>query len=270
MATKQQPNGDTSTMNGKGRGNIVLVPSTDSMSMLTRPQLFSIYDEEIVESEDTEIYEEAKKSAGKIVDESVFTAGVTSRKRYKKFFNFVISLSILGISGIAYHELSKNLHDNHLLHEEFTSRPLVLGVKLCQQLSFGLFPTWAGYALEGIIFGSMLPVLDYWRGVKVAKVSLSGVLRSVNAILGVAFGIRRVEWSSSLQASVAWFLLDGVLWLFFDGSLSVLLLGFTMGLITAITSYAEIVDLSQLLYFIDFYFLGLLFFGKLGRFLYQR
>ncbi|AAS53414.1 AFR043Wp [Eremothecium gossypii ATCC 10895] len=256
---------------GKVGSPIVVAASTDSMSMLTKPQLFGIYDEEIVESEDTEIYEEAKKSAGRMLDD-MGSVGARSRVRTRsqKYMHLVSSLVILGISGIAYHQLSRNLHDNDLLHEDFTSRPLVLGVKLCQQLSFGMLPTWAGYAVEGILFGSLLPAVDYWRRISVGKVNLSGVLRSINAMLGVSFGIRRVEWSSSLQASGAWFLLDGILWLFFDGSFSVFLLGFAVGLVTAVTCYEEITDFSQLLYFIDFYFLGLLFFGRLGRYLYQR
>lgn len=271
MSKKKHPNYNIDVgVDVKDTDSILLTPSTDSMSILTKPQLFSIYDEEIVESEDNEIYEEAKKSAGKVLEEMVQSSGVGSRSKSQRYFKFMTSIFILGISGIAYHELSRNLHDNHLLHPDFKSRPLVLGVQLCQKLSFGFLPTRVGYVLEGIFFGTLLHLVDYWRGSTQGKVSLSSVLRSVNAILGVAFGIRRIEWSSSIRASVAWLLLDCVLWLFFEGSLSVCILGSAVGLITAVLCYSETTDLSQLLYFVDFYFLGLLFFGKLGRFLYQR
>ncbi|AET40766.1 uncharacterized protein Ecym_6391 [Eremothecium cymbalariae DBVPG len=273
MSKKKQTNGvSTTAVDSREEGPLFVAPSTDSISMLLKPQLFGIYDEEIVESEDTEIYEEAKKSAGRALDESALAAAAAAapRSTLQKYIHYVCSLVVLGVSGIAYHELSRNLHDNHLLHEELASRPLVLGVKVCQQLSFGILPMWAGYAVEGIFFGSLLPIVDYWRGISVGKVNLSSVLRAINAIMGVSFGIRRVEWSSSLQASGAWLLLDGIIWLLFDGSFSVFLLGFGIGLVTVITCYDDITHFAQLLYFIDFYFLGLLYFGKLGRYLNQN
>lgn len=87
-------------------------------------------------------------------------------------------------------------------------------------------------------------------------------------MLGVAFGIRKIEWSSSLQASGAWFLLNIVLWMFFDGTPSMLLGCLGIGTIASVTSYRDVTEFSQMLYFMDFYFLGLLLFGKLGRYLY--
>lgn len=247
----------------KSKAGNELSNSNESISTLTKPPLFGLYDEEIVKSEDNEIYEEAKKSAGKLTD-----AGVMERRSvFQKVVHLLFSWLVLGVAGIAYHELSRNLHDNHALHPELASKPLLLGVQLSQKLSFGMIPTWAAYSLEGVLFGSLLPLIDHLRGKKTASTSSSSVMRAINAMLGVEFGIRKIEWSSSLQASGAWFLLNIILWMFFDGTLSMLLIGAAIGAGTCITCYQDVTEYSQLLYFMDFYFLGLLFFGKLGRYL---
>lgn len=242
--------------------------SSESICNLTKPQLFGLYDDDVVKEEDQEIYEEAKKSAGKFIDDSTIEFKRTFGQMIIRIF---FALIVFSISGIAYHELSKTLHDNHSLHEEFASKPLLVGVEICQKLSFGIIPTWAGYALEGILFGSLLPIVDYLtNNLNENHTNLTSVLRAINAMLGVSLGIRKIEWTSSLQASGAWFALNIVLWLFFDGTLSVLFVGIGIGILTIITCYKSITEYSQILYFIDFHFLGVLFFSKLGRFLYAN
>ncbi|SCV02935.1 LAME_0H06392g1_1 [Lachancea meyersii CBS 8951] len=245
--------------------------STESMSNLTRPQLYSIYDSEITNSEDNEVYEEAKKSVGHFPKTWKKKAGPTERQsKLQKTVHVLWSLSLLGLAGISYNELSKQLHDNHELHAELASRPLALGVEICRTLSFGMVPMWLAYALEGVLFGALFPLFDTLWGRPVQTTTFASFLRCVNAMLGVAFGIRRIEWSSSLQASGAWFLLNIVLWMFFDGTPSMLLGCLGIGTIASVTSYRDVTDYSQVLYFMDFYFLGLLLFGKLGRYLYGQ
>lgn len=242
--------------------------SLDSFNSLTKPALYGLYDDDVIKSEDTEIYEEAKRvSSGRLLD----AEDELRMNHVPSFVGMLVVWSVLSVAGIAYHELSKNLHDNHELHNDFTSRPLLLGATIAQSLSFGYVPPWVFYAVEGILFGSLVPFVDFITG-RFDKnvISLSSVLRSTNAMLGVAFGIRRIEWSSSLQASGAWFLLNVILWLFFDGTASLLFVGLTIGVTTCITCYNDITDNAQLLYFIDFYFLGLLFFTRLGKYLYRR
>lgn len=314
------------------------VGSTESISSLTTPQLYSIYDQDIVKSEDVEIYEELKRSRSKssslepplhVIDEiirhkenggdgenavsedgssniinndvrpysanpkllsetilapsmsagnavPVLDATVRNGAKapvtpFQKATNFVFALVVLSLSGIAYHQLSRNLHDNHLLHEDFASRPLLLGVKISQALSLGVLPDWFGYALEGIIFGSIIPLIDYMCQVRLrpTSYSLSSVTRSINAMLGVTFGIRKVEWSSSGQAAGAWGLLNVILWLFFDGTFSMFTQCTLLGMLCCLSCLHEISDISQFLYFMDFYFLGTLTFGKIGRYLYN-
>ncbi|CEP61851.1 uncharacterized protein LALA0_S04e02146g [Lachancea lanzarotensis] len=245
--------------------------SNESISSLTRPQLYGIYDPDITISEDNEVYEEAKKSVGKFPKAWRKTAAQAEHQSaVQKSVQLLWSLSLLGVAGISYNELSKQLHDNHELHAQLASRPLALGVEICRTLSFGMVPTWLAYALEGVLFGALLPLIETLGGRPVQTTTFASFLRCVNATLGVAFGIRRIEWSSSLQASGAWFLLNIVLWMFFDGTPSMLLGCLGIGTIASITCYRDVTDYSQMLYFMDFYFLGLLLFGKLGRYLYGQ
>lgn len=242
--------------------------SSESINSLTKPALYGLYDEDVIKSEDTEIYEEVQKTSRtkELASESK-RSGTDSVTRLA----FLFAWFVLSIAGIAYHELSKNLHDNHDLHTDFASRPLLLGAKIAESLSFGYIPQWVFYAVEGILFGSIVPLVDWLTNrYDNNTITLTSVLRSVNAMLGVAFGIRRIEWSSSLQASVSWFLLNVILWLFFDGTLTTLVVGLGIGLTTCATCYNDITDNAQLLYFIDFYFLGLLLFSRLGKYLYRH
>lgn len=261
--------------------------STESISNLTRPQLYSIYDEDITNSEDTLAYEELKRSRGESLDDRglsteprlAFSAGSgmgmkpdskAGRVWWLKTVNFLFSASLLSVAGISYHELSRHLHDNHLLHPDFASRPLSLGVEISNRMTGGMVPEWVAYALEGIIFGLSIPLMDYVFSIQTTRSSVGSIIKSVNAMLGVTFGIRRVEWSSSLQAAGAWGLLNIILWLLFDGTSSMFFGCSFMGLLACASSYTEVSDKSQFLYFMDFYFLGLLLFGKLGRYLFSQ
>ncbi|QLL32749.1 hypothetical protein HG536_0D02710 [Torulaspora globosa] len=261
--------------------------STESISNLTRPQLYSLYDEDITKSEDTQVYEEIKRSRGESQDDSGlslepglgFSAGpatsVSLEPRVKKqwwtkMVNFVFAMLLLSIAGISYHELSRHLHDNHLLHPDFASRPLSLGVEISNALTGGRIPEWGAYALEGILFGLAIPLMDYIFKTGPSHNSIGSIIRSVNAMLGVTFGIRKVEWSSSLQAAGAWGLLNIILWLLFDSTKSMFIGCSSLGLLACVSCYGDVSDKSQFLYFMDFYFLGLLLFGKLGRYLFSQ
>ena len=92
---------------------------------------------------------------------------------------------------------------------------------------------WVVFAIEGILFGCIIRFLDLVaeklqfsdaksRNERERRGSIFSILRLVNAMFGVTFGIRKIQWQSSLQASGAWGLLNFVLWLFFDGSVSLL------------------------------------------------
>lgn len=258
-----------SPLNGTEKNN-------ESITNLTRPQLFSLYDEDITKSADSEDYDRirsrgstasfSRPSSSNLQMEQGATPG---KKRWASLFQFIISIAVLSFAGIGYHELSRHLHDNHKLHPELASRPLLVGVQLSQFFTGDMAPDWAAYAFEGIFFGSCIPLIDYIFSIKTHHASWLSILKTVNAMLGVTFGIRKVQWSSSLQAAIAWGLLNIILWLFFDGTLSMFVTCSSLGLLSGATCYSDITDKSQLLYFVDFYFLGFLLFGELGRYLFS-
>lgn len=131
--------------------------STESISSLTKPQLYSLYDDDVVRSEDNEIYEELKRSVSidsgkysrdqtidatfylgdkggnslprstissnnleRILSASSIHENFPSKTRQSRqnLIHYLQAVLILSLSGFAYHELSRNLHDNHLLHPE--------------------------------------------------------------------------------------------------------------------------------------------------------
>lgn len=259
------------TLNGKEK-------STESINNLTRPQLFSLYDEDITKSADSEDYERIRSkgsqtslsrpaSSGSMLEQN---SKLCKRSKWSPVLQFFFAMMVLSLSGIGYHELSRRLHDNHKLHPELASRPLLVGAQLLKFFTGDMVPDWVAYAFEGIFFGSCIPLIDYIFSVNTHHASWLSILKTINAMLGVTFGVRKVEWSSSLQAATAWGLLNIILWLFFDGTLSMFITCSSLGLLSCATCYGDITDKSQLLYFVDFYFLGLLLFGELGRHLFSN
>ncbi|CCK70819.1 Nsg2p KNAG_0F01510 [Huiozyma naganishii CBS 8797] len=254
---------------------------SSSLANLTRPELYSIYDSGVVlESEGIQDVNEAKYRSA--------TAGVGPQTLRPRGKIDATTLVVLALSGIVYHELARMMHDNHKLHEDIISRPLLVGVHFLDWAvggSLGIsIPTWVGYALEGVLFGLSVPVLDRYlpesritgtggSGTSPRGDSLFSVLRTVNSMLGITFGIRKIKWASSMQASVAWLSLNFMLWLLLDSTVPLLLHSATLGcLVSALSSQGAgpAVHLPEVLYLFDFYFLGFLVFGKLGRYLTYR
>lgn len=269
------------------------LPNVESFTSLTKPQLFSLYDEDITKSEDSDIYSDMKKNDGQSEDSdilemksssqlgqtpSILSPTVTNgngvsttyhakRSAFSQISHLLLIIIVLSLSGVGYHELSRHLRDNDLLHPELASKPLLVVSNISKVITLNMIPDWVGFSLEGIIFGLLIPAIDYFFNIKPRPTSTSSIIRSVNAMLGVTFGIRKIEWSSSSQAAGAWALLNVIMWLFFDGTFSMFWSCAGIGFISCAAGYANITDFSQLLYFMDFYFLGLMLFGKLGRFL---
>ncbi|SMN19054.1 similar to Saccharomyces cerevisiae YHR133C NSG1 Protein involved in regulation of sterol biosynthesis [Maudiozyma saulgeensis] len=259
---------------------------SESISSLTKPQLFSLYDEDITNpTESNSLYQIINDTKLKNTQtESPLHSDNSTL--FQKLIHFIFSVFVLGVSGIVYLEISQNLHDNHQLHSSFTSKPVIVINKIIKWIFADNIPTilkheWIIYSIEGILFGSVIPILDLiflqksQAQLKNGDSSLFGILRIVNAMLGVAFGIRKLDWSSSLQASSVWGLLNIIMWLFFDGTKSLLMESLLASLGVTISCLQEFQninyqnwEISQFLYFEDFYFLGFLIFGKLGRYLF--
>lgn len=244
---------------------------SESEVTLTRPALYSIYDKDV-----TNTVEDYKVLKQKFITPSKNELSPHKTiKIYQRVLYFFVSCSILFWMGVMFAKLSTELYDNKSLKKWMLSYTLV---KFTQWSNTQLpFPTYIVYGILGVLCGTAVPILDkFLLSEKQTKpdTDLKAVLKCFNALFGICLGIRTIQWSSSLQASSAWGLLNLILWLYFDGTLSVLLLGSLISGISVAVTYLsmninESVPWFYLLYIVDFYFLSYLVFGKTGRYLLQ-
>lgn len=259
---------------------------------LTKAPLYSIYDNDLdKDNDDNEIYNSLNSNIEKNkVNESHTIVHTPKPHLFKKLLKLTASLLILSASGILYNQLGQHIHDNHILVPELASKPLDIGIKISNQLVFnGVAPKWLIYSIEGILFGLVQPIFDKYifRSKPYSKdssstpfgIDTSSIVRAAVAFLGVSFAVRKIEWSSSIQASIAWSLLSPCLWLLLDGTLS----GFFTGVFVAsIASFSVIVFeglpknwyqdfefTAIMLWLGNFFFFGLIIFGKIGRYLFE-
>ncbi|KAH3676033.1 hypothetical protein WICMUC_002329 [Wickerhamomyces mucosus] len=257
---------------------------------LSKAPLYEIYenanlnDEDIESIPNSQVFTKLKVKSSESLTDNQNHLPKTHLTTFKIFKNFVI----LGNTGILFNKLSEQIHDNHILHKNLLNIPLTLTGQILKYLNV---PDLVIFALQGIVFGSILPLLDYlifqnYENVKRKKsfndvYSPGSIIRSLIAFLGVAFAVRKIEWNSSIQASFAWTLLNPCLWLLLDSTIS----GFLTSLIGAIVASAILVLFGQdslpldwfhdyemlaiLLWLSNFFFFGLIIFGKIGRYLYQ-
>lgn len=260
-------------------GNKLGSTSFTAINTLTKPALFSFYDEDITKNEG-DVYDKTLLSnASQLEMAPPIDAVKHERSLYVKILNFIAAVSILFITGVLFPMISECLFDNDQLAKGDIVSFLQLGIVLKNKFVSDpdMVPDWAVFGTEGVILGSIVPFIDCFVKCRrlqntrssMYKNSLGSFIRCANTLLGIIFGIRKIEWSSSLQAAGAWSLLNIVMWLFFDGTLTVLIPGLVVGAVSAFTCTQQVSQLSQTLYFIDFYFFGFLMFSKLGRYLFD-
>ncbi|EJS43483.1 nsg1p [Saccharomyces arboricola H-6] len=260
-------------------GNKLGSASYTAINTLTKPALFSFYDEDITRNEGN-VYDKAFLSNTSQL-EMVLPSGAVKHEKslYAKIINCITAFFVLFIVGIIFPMVSECLYDNDKLTKGRIAFFLKHGITIKNKIVAepDMVPDWAVFGTEGVIFGSIVPFIDYLvrhqhrpnTRLSVYKNTFGSFIKCVNALLGIIFGIRKIEWASSLQAAGAWSLLNIVLWLFLDGTSTVLLSGLVVGMISAFSCAQYAPQLSQTLYFIDFYFFGLLMFSKLGRYLFN-
>ncbi|CCD25631.1 uncharacterized protein NDAI_0F03130 [Naumovozyma dairenensis CBS 421] len=216
-----------------------------SFKILTIPTLFSIYDNDIIST---------------TVDHSLTSPHVRvieSEKKKRKEFRLWFKFLILSTCGIIINEIFNYLNES-TLYEGFN------------------YLQWIPYSLQGISFGIIIPILDslLFEDIDENGCSFKSIIGTFNIILGIAYGIRTISWESKMQMSIAWCLLNFILWLFLDnGTLSTILLwissslfGITIRYVTGIYVYPNGGDR---LYFMNSLCANILIFGKLGRYLFQ-
>jgi len=260
---------------------------------LTKAPLYSIYDNDLdKDNNDNEIYDSLNSNIEKNKFNKQHEVVHTPKPHFlTRLIKTLSSLIILGLSGILYNQLGQHIHDNHILVPELASKPLDIGIKISNALLFnGIVPKWVIYSLEGILFGLIQPIFDkYIFNSKPASsksgnsttfgIDTNSIIRAAVAFLGVSFAVRRIEWNSSIQASIAWSFLSPCLWLLLDGTLS----GFITGVFIASVASASVIVFEGLpanwyqdfeftaimLWLGNFFFFGLIIFGKIGRYLFE-
>ncbi|KAL6903069.1 insulin-induced domain-containing protein [Trichoderma evansii] len=138
------------------------------------------------------------------------------------------------------------------LHQESRLLQLTEASSIIPQYNGSYLALW-GFGLAGVALGALQPWFDgLWDGLfgsedeqtvaeseaplpNAAKETASEtdwalVMRAVGVFVGVAFAVRRLAWSSSMQLSVAVALASFVLWWLIDRSISALILSTGVGL----------------------------------------
>lgn len=135
----------------------------------------------------------------------------------------VVRFSILFAFGVGYGQFTRHLHDNH----QITSSTLDID-------KTGAFSLWWG--IQGVTLGVLLPFFDWiypekrrWYWGK-GGYDWTSIIRAVAAFVGVAYGIRKLAWTSTLQAAAFWGFVNPCLWFLLDATRN----GFILSSLTAL------------------------------------
>lgn len=255
----------------------------DSVVNLTKPTLFSIYDKEVTTSEQDyrmlrERLKDTRLSQDLFQDEPGTQHHLAEphavHRTHAPWLHVLISLAVLFWFGVVFAKLSTELYDNQRLQKWMIPYTLATIANWAQRQIYSGIPHHFVYGTLGVLCGISAPLLDklvYQTPIQMDN-DMKSILKCLNALLGICLGVRTIQWSSSIQASLAWWLLNIILWASFDSTLTILLMGTLISAIsctiTNISSTME-VPIFISLYIMDFYFFGYLIFGKLGRYLFK-
>lgn len=249
---------------------------------LTAPGLSSIYENGNDESY-TDLYEELSANLGKHDDEPELIHRKKTSCLYR-VLHIAFSLTVLGSLGLLYNQVGQHIHDNHILVPQLASKPLNIGYNIINSILGGRASTPLLYAIEGVFFGALLPVFDKYVFKSSSKsngvLDSSNIIPSAVAFLGVVFAVRKIEWTSSIQAAVAWSMLSPCLWFLLDGTTAGIVTGTLIGTLASISVaiveglpvafYKDLEFIATMLWLGNFYFFGVIIFGKVGRYLFNE
>lgn len=282
---------------------------TESILNLTKSSLYGIYNSSSTnlnqENEEVDEYFDGSKLHIKSKESHETGGKAPSRPPAPdsvpvQIWKGVAKLITVSVAAFVYNEVVKNIHTTHAeghgaLINSFLShfvQSFSLGKKIFGRDQL----TQAEYILslttEGLVLSLILPILDNNMPARCTTRVLSSnpepnrrsnlpndVIRALMAFLGISYAIRNMEWSSPLQMSLTWSLINPGLWLILDGTIN----GFLSSLIVAICGSALIYAqsgalfegdgeslLSIFLFVASFFFCAVIIFGKLGRILFGK
>lgn len=301
------------------------VESVTSDRSLTEPTLNSIYDSKDLLDENNannDVYNDLNEGIAKLTsntERAIQQQKQENNSRYSLFspaaaVPAIFKLAILGITGILFAKLSEQIHDNNLqLTAKVVYRPIELSAKLIRAVFFksqlfknsssidilDQYSSLIGF-VWGIVLGLTQPVLDLlfpaaynqrlfrFTTVRSSGIDFSAIVRATIVLLGISFGLRKVDWESSLQASIALAALNPCVWLLLDSTISGLVGGWAIAAVatSSVIVFDEANNINHLHNFFDFsgknydnlavclftssfFFCSLIIYGNLGRFLFK-
>jgi len=187
-----------------------------SLLQLMSSSLFGIYDP--LEMSDPHIPEPHSR-AELLGDEKEEAAAAAAEKKH--LFLGPVRLLVLFVFGVGYGLLVTHLHDNNALvavkFDLHKDEPIYLAI----------------WGFIGILLGSLLPAVDYAfaHEQQRTRADWNEIVQCVGAFLGIAWGVRKLAWGSTMEASLTLTLLNPALWYLIDRSLT----GFVLAALTGVT-----------------------------------
>ncbi|CDK27822.1 unnamed protein product [Kuraishia capsulata CBS 1993] len=283
-----------------------LMNRNSSVANLTTPTLYSIYggkDDINDENAESDIYanlkEEIRHTSVASGSKGQAQSFPTHRSPTVTTIMIIGKVLVLGVLGILFKELTRALHANNPLLPDISWFNLVNIIELSLK-RVGLAPLlhltdtkleYVSGALEGIILGLIQPLFDRLTGTSAksgSTIVTTTMIRSATALVGISYGLKKTEWTSPLQASLAWSCLNPCLWMLLDGTLFGFLSASTISLCSMVcvglsfgTGYEKLeweklsmfefdgLDETARVFWVgSFFFFGVIFFGKVGRWLF--
>ena len=282
---------------------------------LTAPSLNAIYDSSLLDENDAtnDVYNGFDQDVAKMSSRTHVQIS-SSRPLREKLKNKNLwmllfgKICVLGLSGIAFVNISENIHDNHLLTSNAASRPFALSCKVATEVfdSPEIPTTYIAFAW-GVVLGTAQPVLDLIfpdcfttklfhlnseKSSSSSIVAFSSIVRATIVPLGISFGLRNVDWESTLQASIAFSSLNICVWLLLDSTISGFIGCSSLAVLATasvvvfddsnnVNDWKQVMDFQGLLagdqeflalnmFTASFFFCLLIIYGKIGRFLFRE
>ncbi|RLV94108.1 Protein NSG2 [Spathaspora sp. JA1] len=283
--------------------------TSESETNLTKPYLYGVYGNDDLYSISKETEEndlEIVTRAQEIEKKKPTIPTIAPQNLFK--LPLILRLLILSSSAFLYNEITKHINYKHFSDNKLANIPVTISNIFVSGFfsKFRIstyFPVDSEYGqfldqllaltIQGIGMGLLHPIMDRSLPRYLSRRLLSSnpyptystsysnlfndLIRSCITFLGISYAIRKIEWSSFLQVSIVWSLLNPGLWLLLDGTPS----GFLASLVGSLgacgviylENYTFLImygansedTIALWLWIGSFFFSGIIIFGKLGR-----
>ncbi|KAF5096699.1 hypothetical protein D0Z00_002698 [Geotrichum galactomycetum] len=270
LSSKSYVNLTTSALAGVFGSQVSLAELTGDVSAASGAEVY-----DLTNKPSTTIQRpKSKKDKSDIVNHHPSLPSLSSNQSVVRFSIGALVPRIIALFaiGVVYGEIARNLHDNHSVPSD------TLNVVMSQNAAYFS----AAWGTQGILLGFLLPLFDWIfssTSVDFGKggTDWSSIIRAVAAFLGIAYGVRKLPWESSMQAAAMWGLLNPFLWYILDATRN----GFILSSLVAIVGSSVFALLfpshvpaakldspeyiSVIVWIASAYFISSICFGNIGR-----